>query len=27
MCDCYSIGYWEKEIERDFEVGLYVFEF
>ena len=27
MCDCYSIGYWEKEIERDFEVGFYVFEF
>ena len=25
--DCYSIGYREKEIERDFEVGLYVFEF
>jgi hypothetical protein len=25
--DCYSIGYREKEIERDLEVGLYVFEF
>ena len=25
--DCYSIGYREKEIERDLEVGFYVFEF
>ena len=25
--DCYSIGYREKEIERDLEVGIYVFEF
>lgn len=25
--DCYSIGYRPKEIERDLEVGFYVFEF
>lgn len=25
--DCYSIGYREKEIERDLEVGFYIFEF